>query len=844
MPSVRFRRRVSPPQPLLVLFTVGVLLPAPSLAQTAAPPVHQHYEKPAEQPAPAPGKPLAPRLQNLGVHTFPVSTKSARAQLFINQGLNLSYAFNHAEAGRAFAEAARLDGKLAMAYWGQALVLGPNINAPMDPAEEPRALALIQKAVSLKATVTPRERGFIEALAARYTGKPDDRAKADRAYADAMRTLVRKFPNDTDARTLFAESLMDLRPWNYWTRDGVAYEETVEVQANLERALAQNRNHPGALHLWIHLWEPTDTPERAEAEADRLLPLMPGAGHIVHMPAHIYMRVGRHADVIASNLLAAKADEDYITQCKAQGIYPLGYYPHNLHFIWMGATAAGRGTLALDSARRVANAIPHEALNNVPILQGFLVVPYWAMVRFEKWDDILSDKGPAHATPFTRGAWHYARGMAYVAKGQLQEAETELSTLRTLLADESLKGQTTFSTNSGVAILRIAPEVLAGEMAAARRQWDTATLHLDRAIRFEDALIYQEPHDWHAPVRVNLGHVLLRAGRADEAESVFWEDLKKNPENGWSLRGLLKAQRAQGKTTEAALTEVRLKKAWKDADFTPAAVGTDETAATTATSGDASPTVVTLKSGQRLRYVQQGPATGPAVVMLHGYSDSSWSFSRVAPLLPPTLRVVSVDQRGHGLSARADDYSMDAMARDVIELMDTLAIPTATVVGHSMGSFVARRAAVLAPARVTRLVLVGAGIRASTPLTEDLKKTVDGLADPIDPGFVREFQYSTVALPVPEPFMQTVLAESHRLDAATWKGVIAGMVGYVPAEGAIRVPTLILGGDKDAVFSVAEQRDLADAIRGAHVVIVPGVGHTLHWEDPPRFVAELRTFLR
>jgi pimeloyl-ACP methyl ester carboxylesterase len=463
--------------------------------------------------------------------------------------------------------------------------------------------------------------------------------------------------------------------------------------------------------------------------------------------------------------------------------------------------------------------------------------------------------------------------MAYVAKRQLSEAEAELTGLKALLSDESLKGQTTFSANSGFAILRIAAEVVAGEIAAVRGHWDAATLHLDRAIRFEDALIYQEPHDWHASARLNLGHVLLKASRPDEAESVFWEDLKKNPENGWTLRGLLEAQRAQGRTADAVLTESRLKKAWKDADVLPASAATDaspaprarpggddpsETARGPAASaaetetrssrfegtGDPAATFVTVKGGVRLRYTQQGPATGPALILLHGYSDSSWSFSRVLPLLPATLRVVAIDQRGHGLSSRAPDYSMDAMARDVIEVMNALAIPTATVVGHSMGSFVARRAAVLAPMRVTRLVLVGAGIRAATPGMADLQKTVDGLTDPVDPTFVREFQYSTVALPVPAPFLQVVLAESHRLDAATWKRVLAGLIAYQSAESAITVPTLVLGGDKDAVFSVAEQHGVVAAIRGARAVIVPGVGHTLHWEDPTRFVAELLAFLR
>jgi tetratricopeptide (TPR) repeat protein len=554
------------------IMTVAALAASPALAQTAAPPPqHKHYEAPANVEPPAPGMPLAPRLQNLGSHTFPVSTSVERAQLFMNQGLNLVFGFNHAEASRAFAEAARLDPSLAMAYWGQALVLGPNINAPMDPADEAKALAMARKAVDMRASATPRERAYIDAVAARYTGRAEDRVTADRAFADAMKRVVEAFPDDLDAHTLYAEALMDLRPWNYWTRDGVPYRETLAVKSSLEKVLAENPNHPGALHLWIHLWEPTDTPERAEAEADRLLLLMPGAGHIVHMPAHIYQRVGRYADVIRSNQMAAQADEEYIAQCRAQGLYPLAYYPHNLHFIWMGASASGRRTLALASAMKLAGVIPQEALTTAPILQGFLVVPYWAMVRFGEWDRILADPGPRHETPFTRGVWRFARAMAFAATGRLDEAERERVQLAELVADPALAGQTTFSTNSGHAILRIAPEVVAGEIAARRRQWDTALLHLERAVRYEDALNYQEPPDWHAPVRQNLGAVLLAAGRPDEAEAVYWEDLRKNPETGWSLFGLQQALKAQGKTQEAAQIEARFKKAWQEADITLAA---------------------------------------------------------------------------------------------------------------------------------------------------------------------------------------------------------------------------------------------------------------------------------
>ena len=552
----------------LILVCAAVSMAIPLAAQTPNAPVHKHYETPdGSVRAPAPLKPVAPRLQNLGVHTFKVTTKSARAKLFINQGVNLAYGFNHAEAGRAFAEAARLDPNCAMAYWGQALVLGPNINAPMNAEDEPKALELIQRALALKQYATPRERAYINALAERYTGKAEDRTKADRAFADAMRALVAAYPSDLDAKTIFAESLMDLRPWNYWTRDGEPYTETGEIQAALQQVLARNPKHPGALHYWIHLWEPTATPERAEAEADRLLPLMPGAGHVVHMPAHIYMRVGRHTDVVKSNQMAVKADEDYIAQCRAQGLYPIAYYPHNIHFIWMGATASGQGKVALEAARKVASSIPSEALGTAPILQGFLVVPYWAMVRFARWDEILDDRGPRFDTAFTRGAWRFARAMAFAATDRLSEAERELAELKKALTDPSLKGQTTFSPNSGVAILRIAPEVVAGEIARKRKDWDNAVQHFDRAIRYEDALIYQEPPDWPAPVRQDLGAVLLEAGRADEAEAVYWEDLRKNPGTGWSLFGLTQALKAQGKTDEAALAEKRFEQAWKEADF-------------------------------------------------------------------------------------------------------------------------------------------------------------------------------------------------------------------------------------------------------------------------------------
>lgn len=548
------------------------LTAAAGLPQAQGPsqaPSHKHYEKDDRAQQPAPSGALAPRLQNLGVHTFNVTTASADAQRFINQGVNLAYGFNHAEAARAFAEAARLDPSLAMAYWGHALVLGPNINAPMDAADEPKAHELIQKALSLKAGASARERDYIDALAARYTGRADDRAKADRAFAAAMKALVARHPEDLDARTIYAESLLDLRPWNYWTRDGKPYAETVEAVAALESVIAKNPNHPGALHYWIHLWEPTDTPERAESEADRLLPLMPGAGHVVHMPAHIFARVGRHNDVVTSNLAAEKADEEYITLCRAQGIYPLAYYPHNTHFVWMGATASGQHRIAKYAADKLAAFVSgkENMIASLPFLQLFAATPLWTMVSFERWDEVLAAPAPAANMPFVRAAWRYARTRALTAKGRVSAAQAELARLRALVDGTNFNTQSGFTANSGRAILRIGVEIAAGEIAAARRDYRRAIAHLDRAIRFEDALVYQEPGDWPHSGRVILGRVLLAAGRADEAEVVYWEDLRRNPETGWALFGLKRALEAQGKKDDAMLIEARLEKAWSRADF-------------------------------------------------------------------------------------------------------------------------------------------------------------------------------------------------------------------------------------------------------------------------------------
>ena len=533
---------------------------------TPSPGGHVHYTEPPGAQA-SPTGALAPRLQKLGTHAFPVSTRSGQAQVFMNQGLNLAYAFNHAEARRAFREAARLDPDLAMAYWGQALVLGPNINALMEPNEEPQAYELVQKALSLKSRATPRERAYIEALAQRYSGRAEDRQPRDAAYADAMRKVHERFPADLDAAMLYVESVMDLRPWGYWQRDGAPHARTGDIVALTEDVIARNPKHPGAVHMFIHLMEGTSTPEKAEKAADTLLTLMPAAGHMVHMPAHIYQRVGRFADAIKSNQMAVAADESYISQCRAQGLYPMAYYPHNIHFLWFAATADGQSRLAIGSARQLASKIDDETLKALPLTAGFRMVPYYALTRFGHWDEMLAEPEPPAFSAVLRAVWHYSRGLSYVAKGQLSSAEAELRKLVALTTDPSMK-EALFSPNPSSAIVAPAPAVLAGEIAAARGDYDLAVSQLDRAVRLEDSLAYTEPAEFHFPPRLALGAILLDAGRPAEAETVYWEDLRRNRENGWALFGLLQAQRAQKKSADAALTEGRFKTAWSRADVT------------------------------------------------------------------------------------------------------------------------------------------------------------------------------------------------------------------------------------------------------------------------------------
>jgi tetratricopeptide (TPR) repeat protein len=359
--------------------------------------------------------------------------------------------------------------------------------------------------------------------------------------------------------------MMDLNSWGYWMRDGYPLEGTAEIVALTESVMQRHPKHPGAVHFYIHLVEPTSTPERGEAAADTLLTLMPDAGHVLHMPSHIYQRIGRYADAIKSNQLAMAADRNYLAHPHAQGMYPIMYTPHNIHFLWFAATVDGQSRLAIDSAQKVAATIDDKTLAEVPAAAIFRVVPYWAYARFAKWNEILQEPAPPAGNPFLKGGWHYARGLAFVATRQLDQAERELTALRDILKNGSLDW-TLMSVNTARAVLSIGPEVLAGEIANARGQFDSAIAHLDRAVRLEDDLAYTEPAEWQSPPRLALGAILLEAGRPAEAETVYWEDLRRNRNSGWGLYGLLQALRAQGKDERAALVEERFKKAWARAD--------------------------------------------------------------------------------------------------------------------------------------------------------------------------------------------------------------------------------------------------------------------------------------
>lgn len=511
--------------------------------------------------------PLSPKLSGLGDYKFAVTTDNAESQYFFDQGFRLWVGFNHSEAMRSFKEAIRLDPDNAMAYWGWALSLGRNLNLPMLVNSKEQANYAIGMAISLKDKVSEREADYIDALAARYsTDLSIPNEVLDEAYVVAMEKLMNKYPDDPDASVLFAGAAMNAQPWDYWNLDGSTKGRTEQVIDALEKVLEKHPNHAAAMHYHIHISE-SMRPEIAEGSADNLAPQLPGAGHLIHMPSHIFMRVGRYQDAYDINIEAAKVDENYIAQCNAQGLYPLAYYPHNLHFLAWSSMYTGRSGESIAAAWKVKDRVEAGSRSNTwGLNETFRSQPIFVMTRFGMWDELLKVEKPFMRAQFMTGIWHYGRALAHLHKGNMSEAEKEAASLSSLV-DKMTEGQPGYSNfEDAGGLLTIALQVVEGEMASKKGDYDKAVFHLSSAARMEDSLAYNEPPSWYFPTRHILGAILLDAGRPVEAEVVYWDDLKHNPENAYSLYGMYQALTAQKKDALAEEFMNRYNKMWANSD--------------------------------------------------------------------------------------------------------------------------------------------------------------------------------------------------------------------------------------------------------------------------------------
>ncbi|MGB5370810.1 MAG: tetratricopeptide repeat protein [Flavobacteriaceae bacterium] len=511
---------------------------------------------------------IAPLFDNLGSLHFPISTKNDRAQMFFDQGLKLVYAFNHAEGHRSFMEASRLDPASAMAFWGQAFALGPNINDPLPNDERKIKInEAMAKATALASSATPKEQALIEALTARYsldlTKSVDE---LNMAYMNAMAKVVLKFPNDADVQILYADSVMNTVPWNYWDANGNPSPNIEGAKAALERAMEIDPDNPGAHHFYIHMVE-LPMPDLAVPSADKLGGLMPGAGHMVHMPSHIYIRVGRYEDAVKVNQMAILADEDYISQCYAQGLYPLAYYPHNIHFLWSASSLLGSSEIAIEAAKKTAEKVPIGEFVEMPFLQDFAATPMLAYTRFGRWNEILTIPSPNPEIKHLRLMRHYARGIAFIRKNNPREAQEELDAIAQLMDDPELEKLVATPNNSSAVLAKIAYEVVAGELEALNGNLPKAIDHLEKAVVLEDGLTYTEPAAWHIPTRQNLGALLLKSKDYEKAEKIYREDLAILRQNGWSLMGLYQCLKAQDKIEESKKIKLEFDQAWQHADI-------------------------------------------------------------------------------------------------------------------------------------------------------------------------------------------------------------------------------------------------------------------------------------
>lgn len=528
-------------------------------SRTEVPPA----EMQAASSAPAFADTDPPLWDGLGAVSYKITSNPA-AQTYFDQGLRLTYAFNHGEAQRAFRKAQKLDPACAMCFWGEALVLGPNINLPMQDEAAAPAFAAAQQARALAVNASPREQALIAAVAARYAEDPKaDRKVLDAAYAAAMSKVAAQFPEDNEIAVLYAESVMDLSPWNYWQPGGrEPNPQSATIVPTLERVLAKDANHPGAIHYYIHAVEASDRPERAEPYADRLRGAIPGAGHLVHMPSHIYYRVGRYLDALSDNKTAVAVDEKYLaTTAAPMGVYRLGYYPHNVHFVIASAQMAGDGPVVIAAAEKLRGLIPDEIARGIAMTQPVKAAPYFAHAQFSAPDTILALPDPGDAIPYVKAMWHYARGVAHVGRHDLAAANAEADAIETLerTADFSLLKTAGVPAQD---VLKLARTLVQGRIAQEQGDTRTAIARFEEAAALQDALPYMEPPYWYYPVRQTLAAALVQARRLDEAEDQFRRALKRAPNNGWSYYGLSELYRARGDADAARKAEAELAKTW------------------------------------------------------------------------------------------------------------------------------------------------------------------------------------------------------------------------------------------------------------------------------------------
>lgn len=510
----------------------------------------------------------APLIKGLGKLHYAVTTASKLAQKYFNQGLTLIYVFNHGEAARSFQQVIRLDSTCAMGYWGMAMVLGPNYNAALNPSSLADINAAMANAVKYSAKATVKEKALIAALSKRFpSNEVKDMTPYNEAYAAAMKKMYGQFPGDAEIATLYADAMMNEHPWNLWHKDGAPQPWTAAIVQLLEKTIEAAPDHPGALHLYVHAVEASRMAHKALATADKLVNLLPAAGHLVHMPAHIYIRTGNYHKGVLAAEKARLSDSSYISQCKSQGVYPLMYYPHNIHFLAACAFLEGNSKKAIEAAWAISRNADRKYLAELAAVQHFYSIPYYMLVQLGEWDQILKLDIPGASLKYPRAIWYYAQGMAYTAKGDIELAQAALKVLKEYAADESMRTFLIWEMNSTLDLINIAALTLEAEILTHVQHYEAAVRLLTKAVTIEDGLNYQEPPDWFFSVRHSLGNTLVLAKRYAEAEAVYQQDLINLPENGWALKGLYNSLVGQQKSIEAAAIKKRFEQAWQWADI-------------------------------------------------------------------------------------------------------------------------------------------------------------------------------------------------------------------------------------------------------------------------------------